>query len=408
MYRTRSACFCVLTLLTFLTCSCVTKPADGRRRTLSGGASAQRDLSHVLDKPIGKRAGRTVTAQVLAEAQPAGTISYDNETLPLVSPDGLLIATQTGFAPSLDTILARPGAAPPRTTRIEIYEIPLTVGDLPQLRAVVDQAVVLGRACDSQGFLVEAPQENGSRWIGLASWQTGEVSWLVADDNAVSAFATLGPSGRLAWSSRPVNGTGFSLMVRFGADEWSLPSEGGDWLMPTWSGVSDGLFALLLRDGAIEAVHLVAADAMSVRRTIRRMPLAISGCTLSTAHQTLNATVVNAMAAAPQYEQLFFFHPAELCAAVWRPPAGLVKFGKGAFAAVADQDDERYALVTRRENLVRESLNDPMDRIEVRPGTIVARGTSSADRPYILLSPSQGTIGMTVMKFLPISRSPGN
>jgi len=350
-----------------------------------------------------RRAGRTRTAGMTAIVQELGTIPYDNMTLPLVSPDGRYVATHRGLAPDWATILAEPDAAVPTTTRIEIYELGKTEDEAPQQRAIVDEAALLGRACTREGFLVESPRKNGSRWIGLASWETGLVRWLVADDDAVNAFATLREDGALAFSSRPVDGEQFDLIVRNRGAEWRLPGQGGDWLMPTWSGFGDGLFALLLRGEALDVVHMIASSAAEVRRTIRPLPLAASNASLDTAYQTLNATAVTTAAGTTGRDQLTFFHPSRFRAAVWAPPDVPVLLDRDSLTAVIDVNDPGYALVTRSGELIRRRIRDEagMDRIDVIDGTHVPRPTASEERPYVLLEPSEGVIGVTGLRLLP-------
>lgn len=350
-----------------------------------------------------ERAGRTRTAGVTAIVQDLGTIPYDNMTLPLVSPDGRYVATHRGVAPDWPTILAEPDAAVPTTTRIEIYRLGESEDEAPQLKTIVDEAALLGRACTREGFLVEAPRENGSRWIGIAAWETGLVRWLVSDDSAVNAFATLREDGALAFSSRPIDGEQFDLIVRTRGAEWRLPGQGGSWLMPTWSGSGDGLFALLLRGEALDVVHMIASDAAQVRRTIRPLPLAASGANLDTAYQTLNTAVVTPARGGAAGDQLTFFHPSRFRAAVWAPPDVPVLLDRDSLAAVIDSDDPRYALVTRSGRLIRRRIADEegLDRIDIIEGTHVPRVTAAEERPYLLLRPSEGVIGVLGLRLLP-------
>src|SRR6185503_18951506 len=105
----------------------------------------------------------------------------------------------------------------------------------PPVRAFrIDEPLILGRSADMQGFLVESPRQDGSRWIGKATWDSGEITWLVQDDY-VNAFASLGPGGQLAWSRRAKVGDHFDLVVRDESGEWTLPADGTDWAMPSWS-----------------------------------------------------------------------------------------------------------------------------------------------------------------------------
>jgi hypothetical protein len=182
--------------------------------------------------------------------------------LPLISPDGRFVATQTGIAPTWPTIVAGPEAEVPSLTRIEVYQLDRRTSvsesqrNAPVLMFSLAEPSLLGRSCDSEGFLIESPRENGSRWIGHVSWTTGDTLWLI-DDDRVNAFATAGPDGRLAWSRRAVDEHHFELVVRLGDECGSNLRFGGDWLMPTWSGSGDGL-SPCLQEGVLELVFAAA------------------------------------------------------------------------------------------------------------------------------------------------------
>ena len=228
-------------------------PAGNGMSNAPGPAAAAQTLN--------RAAGASQTVQVVAGVLPLGAVPYDNQMLPLVSPDGRYIATQTGAPPTWPTMLAEAGAEIPSATRIEVYELDLREGIKPEDRkppaliASVAEPMLLGRTCDAEGFLVESPREDGARWIGKASWRSGEVKWLVSGGD-VNAFACLGSDGRLAWSRRAVDGQHFDLVVRSADGEWAVAGDASqDWLMPTWSGRSDSLFFLTLRDGNLVLRH---------------------------------------------------------------------------------------------------------------------------------------------------------
>ena len=403
---------CALALLVAPACAppgTTSSPRPGRAEREAELAARIAEIDPLNPRHYQRRAGQSYTAGVTAHVKPLGPIPYDNMTLPLVSPDGRYVATHRGLAPNWATLLAEPGAPLPTTTRIEIYRLPESDAEEPQTQAIVDEAALLGRACTREGFLIESPRENGSRWIGLASWETGTVQWLISDDSAVSAFASLDEDGRLAWSSRPVGGEHFDLMVRQGGDEWRLPGQGGDWLMPTWSGAGDGLFALLLRGETLDVAHMIASSAADVRRTIRPLPLATTRATIDTAYQTLNATVVTTTGRRAVRDRLTFFHPSRLRAAIWEPPAAPVVLDPKSLTAVIDQDEPAYALVATADKLIRRRIVDEagIDRIDVIAGTQVPRATASEMRPYILLEPSEGVIGVTGLILVSVEETGG-
>lgn len=355
---------------------------------------------------------RTLTVGVRAAVGLLGSVPYDNFALPIVSPDGRFIATEAGIAPTWPTILAQSGGGGgvPEATRLEIHTLDLRIG-IPDnerqpahLKTIVNEPVLLGRSCDREGFLVESPREDGSRWIGKASWETGRITWLVRDAQ-INAFAALGPDGRLAWSRRARDQAHYELIVRQGDREWSYASPEQSWLLPTWSGRGDGLFVLLLRDGNLELIFATASNKSAFRQSIRTTPLA-SKSTLRTAYQTMSGQIGIIGLPRPTLDQVTFTHPRHLRASVWRPlalggssPAILYK---DSFAVVVNDSD--IAFVSTPENLMRQSLVDPRIHANVLAGMLIPRPIDSPNWHYVLLSPQEGRIGLSVTKLLPPER----
>lgn len=378
---------------------------DGGADSLSGRDTIERTVqdrrkSQLFEEPIGRKAGTTYISSVAVEVQPRGTMPYDNMTLPVVSPDGRYLATQIGLPPTWETILAEPGAAVPDTSRIEIYELGFDSADPPQPVAIVDEPAVLGRSVSDRGFLVESPRPNGARWIGLANWETGSVEWLVRDDGRVSAFATLGPMGQLAWSSRAVNGEQWDLMAMAqpGGEAWRLPGSNGQWLFPTWSGVGDTLFVLLLREDALDAVFMDGSSLAQVRRTLRSVPLATDGATIDTAYQTVSAVPVMNDVPHGGRAQFAFYHPSRFGAAVWEPPAPPTLLERLSLAAVVDPRNPDFALLVNDNQLKYRKIDDRFAFVDLLAGLQIPRLTRSELRPYILLNPLDGEVAVTVIR----------
>ncbi len=350
---------------------------------------------------------RTVTIDVRAAISTLGAVPYDNFSLPVVSPDGQFLATETGIAPTWAMMLGEDDASVPEATRIEVYHLDLRI-DMPEaerrrirLGVVLDEPVVLGRGSNNQGFLVEAPRANGSRWIGLASWHTGDIEWLVQDTH-VNAFATLGPDGRLAWCRRRIGDAYFELVIRRNDQEWVFFTPGQDWLMPHWSGRDDGLFAFALREQRLDLAHLIASSESAMRQSLRLTPIA-SGANVFIAYQAAAATVSTVGLPRPRLEQMTFVHPAETRAAIWRPMSATgvapILLEPDSLAVVADDTD--VAFVTTARDLLRQSLADPRIKAKMLAGTLIPRLINHPDWHSILLSPQDGMIGVTVTRLLP-------
>lgn len=378
------------------------KPTPGLRSTPSsagGLASPEQAL----------RAGgpsRTVLAQ--AAVQFLGSVPYDNLVLPLVSPDGRYVATQTGEPPLWESVLAESWAIPAAVTQIQIYDVAagLKPGDpehvpQPALLHTMEAGLLLGRACDGEGFLVESQREDGARWIGKVSWSTGQVAWLAQDSN-VNAFASLGRNGRIAWSRRAVDQPNFELVVRHHDQEWTLAAEGGDWLMPVWGVAGNSLFALRLIDGALEVKFGDARSRATFLQTMRSLPIG-SDASVYTAYQAMAGQATTAEPDNVPYDQLVFFHPALARMAMWRPlgpPERRALYLKtGSIAALVDEDE--FALVSTGEELVRLSLSDPKAFIDLVGGTQIPRATPHGEWPYVLLSPGDGHIMLLGMRLMP-------
>ncbi len=328
-----------------------------------------------------------------------GAIPWNATVLPLPSPDGRWIATSTGTPPSNATRLALPGARPPVGTAIEIWEVlPGYGGVRPQ--GSIDLPVLMTDSADEEGFLVEAPQPNGSRWIGKADWRTGEVAWLVKDDQ-VNTMPSLGPRGRLAWSTRARDERLFSLAIRF-ADgrEFGLPSAGDDWLMPVWSTRSDRLSVWRLTDrGILSLVSLDGTSSETLTRPARHV-LVLSGAS------RWDAVAANANRATriglppPPVEEVVFYEPVEQRMTVWMPTGinsdQLISLAPGSIDAI--HDDQGDFLLTMSRGLHWQHLGDLRNIVRVDHAAVFPRATTDPMRPFLLLDPGAEVVRLRGMR----------
>lgn len=337
----------------------------------------------------------------IAGILPMGSIAYDNRSLPQVSPDGRFVATQVGGPPEWATLLATTGCPLPGDSRIEIYRLDRPLGEA-ELLWVTEPGLLLGRGGDERGFLVEKPQPGGARWIGWMSWTGDRTTWMVADDE-VNAFASLGPGGRLAWSRRAGGDEHFDLVIRHGPDEWTVAAEGGDWLMPVWSGTN--LFALRLHDGRLDAVFMNAATPETTRETQLRVAIA-TGRTRYDAYQSLAGNpgqVVMVGATGDRAEpHLLLWHPGATRMAMWLPlssPAAPMLLEPLSIAAVADPSGN--VLVTTPDGIRLQNPADPAKSRTLLPGTHVLRPVMDDAWPYLVLTPEPDRIGLMAMRLVP-------
>jgi len=339
-------------LLAFPLMGCETTgpSADGGPRGIDRSAVDGRATDERRRSDAPPATGTASSTAIRTAIKPLGQIPFDPFSLPLVSPDGRFVATVDGEPPDRATLLARRDASVPALSRLEIHRINDTVGGPSVTRqAVVDVPAVLGRAVTRDGFLIEAPQSDGSRWIGLASWTDGSVRWLVADDH-VNAFASMGPGGRLAWSRRRVNDDRFELFVlNPDGSAWRIGEPGEHWLVPHWSGVDDGLFAFRLREpddeGRLAVVFGRARSFETFRRTLEQIDLVV-GANDGTAWDCMTGQVAAPSLVPPGTpDRLAFVDPTAFRqqATIWQPngPTGrtILPLGSGSWYATITPND---------------------------------------------------------------------
>jgi hypothetical protein len=388
-------------------------------------------------QPLSTPAGVTQSVQVVAGLLPLGTVPYDNMVLPLLSPDGSMIAVQTGAPPTWASLLARPNADIPSATRVAIYQLDLRLGidqanrKAPALIGTLNEPLLLGRSCDAQGFLVESIRSDGSRWIGKVAWPparnvetpkrpgggagTGletstsgrfdiSITWLVSgSEGEVNAFAALGPNGQLAWSRRSRDSRHFDLIVRDQTSEWMIrSSEGNDWLFPVWPHAGEGLFVLSLKDHNLDICHGIASSDRAFMQSMQWLGL-VNDATDATAYQVLSAATGACDIPASVRDQLVYYHPGGNRMALWRPLGvpgrKTALMYSGSVAALVDQ--ESFAFSATMENLYRQNLANPRQFIALVPGSHVPRATTSSNWPFMLLTPAAGQVGVVALRLLP-------
>ncbi len=183
---------------------------------------------------------------------PLGSVEYDGQTLPLISPDGRFLAVQMGTPPPWDLVLSIPSRtgeppAPWAGVRLAVYE---WVDSPPRLarREVpggLPPGALLGRGTDEHGFLIEVPRADGARAVARVAWPGGgaapngpaaAVEWLL-DDGHLNTDAVLIDGERLL-VARPAPLGADALPGRgAGAHPFELASFGGG---PAGGDVADG------------------------------------------------------------------------------------------------------------------------------------------------------------------------
>jgi hypothetical protein len=217
--------------------------------------------------PIASPAGTTTTFHVRTEVGPLGSVSYDGQVLPLVSPDGRYLAVEDGEHPDWPILLAQPDAEPPLATRISVYDLSVAPPKRLEFANPLPLGLILGRSVDRTGFLVECPRANdGFRWIGRVSWSTGTLEWLVRQDG-INAHGVFTHAGDLLFTRVRPGETRASLVLKRWAGpagshadaESVLSDETAAFAFPMVAGEPRLVFALLsgVRSTDLAAIRLV-------------------------------------------------------------------------------------------------------------------------------------------------------
>ena len=315
-----------------------------------------------------------------------GNVPFNGSTLPLTSPNGKWLAIETGPLVSPATLLAQPDSEVPEFTGIEIWTIDAIAGRLdPYLK--LPPPLLLGSSADAEGFLVEAPRLDGSRWIGKIAWDSGALEWLVKDDN-VNAFGTLGPNGELAWCSRGKQDTQFSLVIRFADDsEMGISPRGGEWLLPAWSTRSSRLSVFFLADsGVLSIMSLDARTPELLQDSPRRFDIMPGGRRTDALQARRGQPVIQGLQP-PLIEEVIFYHPSQRSVYVWLPmnirkdpPFGL---SESSTTAINDPSSKGYLVSTVRD-LRWQDPDNPLAFVRVRYDTAIPRSTTSPRIPYLM------------------------
>jgi hypothetical protein len=333
---------------------------EERSRPPRAGALAPqggRERAELPEGPIAQPArGSTLSTHVRVAVSPLGMIEYDGQTLPLTSPDGRFAACQTGRSPTWDTLLAGPAGEVPGRSEIAIYT--LGEDDSGRLRRVelaepLPPGLVLGRAADDAGFLVESPRPDGSRWIGQVKWLSGRLSWFVQTED-VCAHAVYGPEGSLVYTRRAVGADGSALVLRLADGAESELASGGSYAMPVWTGdpglvyaaqtSADGTAIVGVRIGrAGPAQEAGGLGQVATRRVIARAQDAVIG------YQALSPVQSAAAADERGLAPLVFYHPSMERMALLDPISGRVTgLAPKSIAAAAGADGRGYYCTTPR------------------------------------------------------------
>jgi hypothetical protein len=353
--------------------------------------------------PIAEPAvGRTTLSRIEVGVVPYGTITNDGQALPLVSPDGRFIAVQQGEAPTWEVLLAEPGAHPPLRTGITVFQ----VGErtLTRVEQALPAGLVLGRASDDRGFLVEAPQPDGSRWIGRVSW-VGGLQWLV-QGNMVNSAATLTPRGDLLYTRRALESNFNDLVIQSPDGQPSVrPADGGSYEFPLCTSDLSLVYALRLSEKSGIELEVIRLDRGGAADGPARLTATISSKVIEPKADRLQAYQITA-GAPPVIPARTGFIGGDSALAIFHPRMGRMaayRLENGQFdplapasmSAIPSQDSARpgFYCTTAEGMVFVPSLGKPgveAPTIRVLPSAYVGRRLSGTPESMMLFGPVKG------------------
>ena len=384
---------------------CVTERSSRPGSARPGSPSTtSAEKARLPDGPIATPvpSSASLTSRLNFRLLPLGTVSYDGQVLPVISPDGLLMAVEQGDAPTWPTLLAQPDATHSPGTRVAIFNLKQT-----PMREVVPvdplpRGVILGRTGDSRGCLIEWPRPDGSRWIGRAVWAGARVEWLVQGPE-VNAHAVVGPDGTLAYTRRAVGAVRSELVVSTpeGQSLVFAPPE-GSCSFPIIAPGGRVVCTLVLSSSGLEIVALRVKNADGTRPRSFGPPLAsrVLSTTgdLTLAYQTVagvpSAPVEGTKEPAGADEAILFYHPGlQRMAAFWWRDGAIMPLTAGSIAAAQTPlIDPPGFFQTTPEGLMFSAMpadiNAGTKAARLMEASYVPRATNNSDRPLILIGPA--------------------
>lgn len=332
-----------------------------------------------------------------------GELSAVNSIVPVLSPDGTHIAVCSGDEPSLAARLGLADTSVSAATGVAIWDILPGRGGL-KLQIELQGPLLLTDSADETGFLVERPNDDGSRWIGKVDWITGDIRWLVAGDG-VATFPAIGQDGQLAWSERPLDGEDFDLVIRFPQDgsaatrETVIPHGDGDWLLPSWSRRSSRLSVYRVTPTGLELFSFDADSPDTLQQELRRISVLAGGRRVDALLAASGRSHVVGLPN-PPLEEVFYYNPRLQRMMLWLP-MGLhwdqpMQLADLSVAAV--HDDQGGFLLTMPDGLYWQDRNDHRKLMRIDLTAWIVRPTNNPMRPFLLMRVGDGRISIEAMR----------
>jgi len=384
-------------LAAFALCGCVTERRTVVHQPLREHVPERRSLPA---GPVATAAtnARAHSSRIVIGVQPIGSVPFDAQVLPIISPDGRFLATQAGNAPNWPTLLAEGGPRLTLGTRIRLYDISQRAPREIRPASPLPPSLLLGRSSNERGFLVESPQLDGSRHIGFISWTTGEFVWIVNDTN-INSFATFNTRGDLAWMSRR-EGEPPALNVRTVSGRTIVQPFDADItrVYPVFASDPSTIYLFELTGNGIDLAARELGSA-ALGPTISRRRIANLGDPFLV-YQSIIAT--QSLQSARDADGRFtFLHPTTGRITLFDHTTGtLTALAERSIASAPIHDGASPGLVlTTPKGLVYQRLpksasGKPLPATRLLDGDHVPRATNDPRFPIILISPSAKSPGM--------------
>ncbi len=399
-----------LALCLGLLCSCVTERLDSRgvpirsNEKSSARATAPKKSGAPEPLPASKPVGaRSTISAVAVELRPIGVVPFDGLVLPIISPDGKFLATQTGTAPTWETLLATNRQTAADGLKIEVYDISkgrparvgFAAGEGPPAGAI------LGRNADDDGFLIESPRPDGARWIGGCSWMKGDLRWRSSARDVCSGACLLPNGMGFAATHGGDPGIRRSVVATFTteADDFrSLRDDRAEHFFPSFSSDGARLYTFAFTPAGLEIIVFDARRSSANAAIARRF--LCPGDDPILAYQAAAGTqpVPYHPPGTPAQDAdagLLFFHSGERRMALFDPTTGaIVLLADGSIAGCWAHESDRIGvfITTPRglvyQRLVRDGQSwNVSEPVRVLADPWVARSTTNPERPFILIGP---------------------
>jgi hypothetical protein len=332
-----------------------------------------------------------------------GELTAVSTIVPVVSPDGKHIAVCQGSEPSLAARLGRHGETISSSTGIAIWDILPGRGGL-RLNVELEGPLLLSDSADETGFLVERPNDDGSRWIGKVDWVTGEQTWLVTGGK-VATVPAIGHNGRLAWSERAIEDDNFDLVIRFpqrhdeSTRETVIPHGDGDWLLPSWSRRSNRLASYRVTPRGLELFSFNAESPETLQDEFEHIMVMAGGRRVDALLAASGRSHVVGLPR-PPLEEVFYYDPRVQRMMLWLP-TGLNRDQPMALAdlsVAAVHDDQGGFLLTLPDGLYWQDRNDHNKLLRIDLTAWVVRPTNNPMRPFLLMRVGDNRISIEAMR----------